>query len=349
MKVSATLKGKKDAYGRRSVYIRISDGKSRKFTATDIKVKPSDFLKGKIKTSEPRHFEFNKRILKLIVDAEQPRDKYPDATFKEYGYDCLNEWDRLRADATISHYKTEIEFFIQFAGNIPLSKITVQVLNKYKAHLFGRGLDNNTVWKKFKALKKIINKAVKERVIEKSPFLQFENIKYKNPQKQFLTREQVDQIDDYCKRPDTPERISFIGTWFVIGCYTGLRFSDMQKFGKHLITNKRLILYTTKTGEIISLPINDKLTELFNRVGYGPLDITNQKYNEYLKVLAGAVELPPLNAHMSRHSFAVRCADAGISPEVTAKLMGVTNLKTVAIYYRLTGNRTDEEYAKIFH
>ena len=67
MKVSATLKGVKDSLGRRKVYIRIANGKQRTFKATNIKVHPDQWSKGKAKSSCNDYRRINNTIQLLIL------------------------------------------------------------------------------------------------------------------------------------------------------------------------------------------------------------------------------------------------------------------------------------------
>jgi site-specific recombinase XerD len=351
MVISAILRGRKDKDGRLTLTIRMNSGKVRRFRAMPLKLHPDNFKNGMV-INHPQAATLNKKIAQWIREAElsvalKPINKFPDADFKLYAYNCLRQWDKTKKQSTLTQIKGEVDRFEKFAGQVKLSRITISLLNEYKTHLL-KTRTTNTAWKTFKCLKVIIGKAVREKVIEENPFDMFENVKYSNPKKEWLNNEEIERINNYVQRNDTPKRIAFIGNWFLIGCYTGLRYSDMNNFNaRHHIKNGRLTLYTTKTNEVVSLPL-EKIKHLFDRVGNKPLDITNQKYNEYLKVLAGAVGIPTMSAHLSRHTFAVRCASSGLSPEVTAKLMGITNLKTVAVYYKLTSNRIDDEYSKLF-
>jgi site-specific recombinase XerD len=54
-----------------------------------------------------------------------------------------------------------------------------------------------------------------------------------------------------------------------------------------------------------------------------------------------------ISAHESRHTFAILLANAGISQEVDAKLLGHTSMRSTAIYYKITGSRIDEEIKKL--
>jgi integrase/recombinase XerC len=136
----------------------------------------------------------------------------------------------------------------------------------------------------------------------------------------------------------------------LIGCYTGLRFGDMRLFdAKKNIKNNRLVIYTSKTGEVVGMPLNKDLKLLFKAIDYRPLNLTNEYYNRMLKEIQGLAGIEDkLTAHISRHTFAVMCANKGISQEVTSKLLGHQSLRTTAVYYKITNERIDKELSKIF-
>lgn len=352
MKVSATLKGSPDNLGRRKVYIRINDGFKRKFIPTKIRVSKSDW-DGKVKASHPSYILFNTAIKKLILETEanlyNKQEKYPDANFKSYVTGCLNEWDKTKAWGTIKQLAGERGKVDSFAPNLKLSQITPDFLTGYQKYCYSLGNSSNTVWKCFKFLRLIVRKAVKEKVIRDNPFDIFPMPKYKDPKKIYLTKKQVDQIDKSCLDKKCPPELSIAGTWFVIACYTGLRYSDLASFSTDHIKNDRLNIYTRKTGDLVSMPVKGKLKELLERVGYKALPYSNTHYNRLLKGIGSKAKIKEeLTSHLARHTFATLCAAAGISPEVTAKFMGIVNLKTIAVYYKLASERMDSELEKLF-
>lgn len=360
MKVTAILKGVKDQLGRLPVCIRVADGKRRSFRTTQIKVLPTQFKNGLV-TDHPRAKAFNEDIKRKIINTENKlysgeTGKFKDADFRTYLDKCLKQWKGDKSKATLSQFETEGNKFLEWSGDIKLSKIDLEKLNEYKGYLFATEYkintkyDSNTIAKSFKNLKTIITKAKKERLIEYNPFDLFEPPKYRDPKREYLTKGQVDAIEKFTEDMKYPATLRNLATWFVIGCYTGLRHSDMVQFSKsEHIKAGRLVLETIKTKDVIGMPVQGKLKELFEKVNWSGLKLSNQKSNEYIKEVAKAKDLPEnITMHMARHTFAVRCADAGISPEVTAKLMGIKSLRTVAIYYKITNQRIDNELKKIF-
>jgi len=186
-------------------------------------------------------------------------------------------------------------------------------------------------------------------MIADNPFQSFSMPKYRDPEKVYLTRDQVDKIEKYVLDKKCPTSYRTAGGWFLISCYTGLRLGDQIAFNKSKIRDGRLIIYTSKTGQVVSMKMNDKLKELFTLIGYKPMPFSQQHYNYLLKALAVICEIGEhISPHTGRHTFGTLCASAGISQEVTAKLMGHQSLRTTGIYYQITGTRIDSEIDKIF-
>jgi len=351
MRVSATLKGVPDSLGRRTVYIRVADKSFRSFSATSIRVLPHQFKKGKVK-DHPKAKQLNDEIKDLILKKEaelRTGRSYEDALFSFYVSDCINQWKRTKSFATIVQYTDEKEKFIQHQGDMMMSRITLRVLNDYKGKLFDLGYAPNTVWKSFRFLRTILLKALKESVIKENPMLNMEFPRYRNPPRHFLTPEQLNKLEEYSKDPTVKGVLRTKATWFLIGCYTGLRFSDLVKFDcEGALKNGRINLYTTKTKEPLGLKLEPKVKDLLLRVKDKPLVRSNDKYNKDLKVIQRDLKLKDiLHAHISRHTFGVLCAEKGLSIEVTSKLMAITP-KSAEVYYKLTGKRIEDEYSRLF-
>lgn len=353
MTVSAILKGPPDKYKRIKIYIRTSDGYSRKFKATQLKVAKTDWemKKGLVKPSHPNYQILNSQIKKLIVEAEAGilnKEEYSDADFATYVTNCLNEWGHTKAWGTIKQLTTELNRVKEYK-KVMLSNITPEWLSKYQQYLFSLGHSGNTVWKAFKFLRLITRKAYREKVIRNNPFDIFQMPRYKDPKKIYLSKSEVQKIDRKMIEKKCPPELKIAGTWFVIACYTGLRFSDLSGFNKNKIKDGRLIIYTAKTGELVSIKMNDKLKSLFGRVNFSPMPYTNTHYNRLLKAVGAYCEIDEvLTSHVSRHTCATMLASAGAGIEVTAKILGHSSIKTTSIYYKITGDRVDAEMSKLF-
>jgi integrase len=344
LKVSAILKGKPDQFNRLPIVIRINQGEKRSYKNTPFRIEKSRFTNGL--TDDPvLNAKLKKILLNIELELLQEVKKYPDAEFFVYVASCMREWAKIRAYNTLRNYRAETEKLRGFRSTFKLSEVTPQFLKEYSQYLYKEGNISTTVWTAFKFIRMVILKAKRERLIEENPFDIFKIEPYRDPQKEYLTKEQVQKIEAYL--PDSGA-YRLCATWFVIGCYTGLRYSDMNAFSKEKnIKSGRLVLATVKTKEVVSMPLTERLKRLFSSINYQPMFISNQKFNDALKVIGKTLELGELTVHQSRHTFGVMCAEAGISQEVTARLLGHRSLKSTAIYYRITNPRIDAEIGRL--
>ena len=143
---------------------------------------------------------------------------------------------------------------------------------------------------------------------------------------------------------------------FIIGCHTGLRYSDLSQLNQNNITDggTRFSLATTKTGERVVIPLHWQVKAILNKYdGAPPAAISNQKMNKYLKDLGeevkftenvtrtitrgGAKEVSNkhkwelMTVHTARRSFATNMYLAG--------------LPTISIM-KITGHRTEKSFLK---
>jgi integrase/recombinase XerC len=338
MKISLILKGQPDQFDRYPVVIRCSDGQKRTFRKTSVLLTKDQFTRFKNRSHLPKERDLYARFLDCF---NEKREEKKELSFFTYCYELLRRWQDEKSPETLRHYLSELSKIKRFKAEFALSAVTAPFLENYKDYCKALGNTNNTLWKTFKFMRVVMRRAHKERLVKENPFDIFEIPKYRDPKKQYLTEEQVRQIEAIT---DLPPEILFVKHWFLIGCYAGLRFGDMRAFDKkENIRHGRLILYTSKTGELVSLPFTDRLKALFAKVNYQPVTYTNVHFNRLLKQIDIGV---PLSCHLSRHTFGTLCLTKGISLEATAKMMGHANIKTTAIYAQITGAKLDEEFKK---
>lgn len=354
MKVTAILKGRIDQNGHQPIQIRIAfpDNK-RKYKPTHIRIDPDLFENGRIKPKHPKAKEYNEKLATLILQYQaqglSTEKKKPKTYLHDYILQTINQWDRIRKEGTIRVYWSQIEKLKAFTPNILLSQVDSNFLYAYQSHLIKLGNSKNTVWSAFKFLRTILNKAVKDELIDKSPFKKFPMPKYEEKAKDYLSTAEIKAVDRFCQAKNCPPDLFFAGTWFLIACHTGLRLADLKAFDKKKnIHSGRLVVHTSKTGDIVGLPISEKLKGYFERIKYQPLNMSGENYNRLLKLIAmGAGIDKKITSHSARHSAAMTLANAGVSQEVTAKILGHADMRSTKTYYKITNQRIDMEMKKI--
>lgn len=108
-------------------------------------------------------------------------------------------------------------------------------------------------------------------------------------EKIYLTFDELKKIENINKNELT-ESLDNAKDWLIISCYTGQRISDFMRFTDDLIRvedGKHLIEFTQKkTNKNMVVPLHPKVIEILNkRKGKFPYAISDQKYNDYIKIV----------------------------------------------------------------
>lgn len=197
-------------------------------------------------------------------------------------------------------------------------------------------LKNNTTNKQMKMLKKVLAFAVKERYIDVSPFqmvLREEKLKY-----DVLTKDEIKIL--YGKK-FTDRRIEQIRDCFVFQCYTGLSYSDMAELTKENIEDDVIVGRRKKTDVQFVVPLLPIAKEILEKYEYQLPIISNQKYNQYLKVLGDASGLnKSLHSHLARHTFACLLLNNGVDMKTISRTLGHSSLQTTERIYAEMSNST---------
>lgn len=181
-----------------------------------------------------------------------------------------------------------------------------------------------------------------------------------------------DELETFYNLEGLPERLEKVRDLFIIGAYTGLRFSDFTRIRPEHITEEDgghlLTLTTQKTGEEVVIPLFPEAETLLRKYNFRTPKISNQKMNDYLKELgqlAGLEERLPivrtvagkreetnpakwekLTSHVARRSFATNFFLLGIPAAMLMKITGHATETQFMGYIAIDGKRNARELAK---
>lgn len=149
----------------------------------------------------------------------------------------------------------------------------------------------NTITRAIRFVKTICLHARSKR-IETSYQLDSIKATFKKVDNIYLSFEEISAIEDLENLPDYLENARDL---LIISCYTGQRVSDFMRFKKSMIntkTNRDGIIKTyidftqVKTGKEMTIPLHQKVLNILNkREGEFPRQISDQKFNKYIKII----------------------------------------------------------------
>lgn len=354
MTINFELRDRSDKNGLRQLRVIIQDRGKRTYLPLKVKILP-DQWDGKKVVRHPNAEMINKVLqLKLaelnakiaVTDSieELAGRKVFKTSLYQFAGECLDRWEKTKSVNSIKAYRSMLKAALCF-DKVMIQDITPDWLARYEDHCRGECGDGGTL-KRIAFISVIIKEAIRKGIIDRDPFIIYKKPPKKNPPKVWLTLTELAKIEKLARESGS-DVICKTAWWFLFACYTGLRYSDVAGFSPSMVQDGRLILYTQKTGEVVSIKITGKIKELIGKIRKQGTIYSNQKINQYLKAVSHFSGVKKhLTFHTARHTFAVNCANLGISQEVASKLLGHSDLKTTSIYYKIVNTRVDEEMKK---
>lgn len=255
------------------------------------------------------------------------------------------EYNTLKAHVTLVNKLNDFKNIKTFAD---LTYTNIVAFDKY---MRDKKIGNISINKNHSLFNMYIKIAINKELIQKSPYDLFTPPKGKNNDPVFLTIEEVENIKNLSGLNDRLERTRDL---FVFQCYTGMAYVDMQSFSKNdiqILNGQEIIRSSrTKTDEsfiLLFLPDAKKIAEKYN---YNLPKISNQKYNDYLKLLIAHPEVninKKVTSHTARHTFATYLLNKGISLETVSKTLGHSSIKQTQLYARILSKKVIDDMKKL--
>jgi integrase len=270
----------------------------------------------------------------------------------------------IKAPATIKAYKVAKkhlkDYCKKYNKTLAFSDIDLEFYNSYISFLrTEEKLAENTIGAQIKNIKVFMNEAT-ERGLNSN--LDFKKRKFKkiteDNDKIYLNQSELDIL--YALDLTKNKKLEKVRDLFIVGCYTGLRFSDFtQLTTENFINADKIKIRTAKTDETVVIPVHRYVKEIFKKYkGELPNLISNQKMNDYLKDVAKLAELNDkvqstitkggklekssnskhelISSHTARRSFATNLFLADIPAITIMKITGHRTEKSFMRYIRIS-------------
>lgn len=229
----------------------------------------------------------------------------------------------------------------------------------------------NTIGRIIKVIKTVLNDAT-ERGINSN--LQFKAKRFRVISEEtdsiYLNENELNEL--YHLDLSNNQRLERVRDLFLIGCYTGLRFSDFSNLSANNIKGEIIEVTTQKTNQKVKISLHPIVRAIFKKYKNNlPTSISNQKMNSYLqevgkiavkeldilkevisiKTTKGGKEIYTnykkhelLQSHSARRSFATNAFNRGTPPFVIMYITGHKTEKSFFKYIKIS----DDEKVKIF-
>lgn len=189
----------------------------------------------------------------------------------------------------------------------------------------------------------------------------------------YLTFEELMKLYEYEFKTD---RLNHVKDFYCMGCFTGLRFSDLSKLHLANISNEHIMLSLQKTktqNHAIKLNKYAKaILEKYKGTIYAPLpSISSQKFNDYIKECCELAEIDTLTtinwfvgtkkvsktvpkydlitSHTARKTFITNSLLLGMEPKAIKKIANIKKDAVLDKYMKVTEAFTDNQMDKAWN
>ncbi len=318
--------------------------------------------------------DITKEWLGKTIDKHWNPDKYKENLFNYIESFIKKSVTRInpRTGRPVSYkmrceYSRTYQFLKEYTRSVSkepdFKDIDLDFYHSFIEYLQKQKLSTNTIGKKIQTLKVFLNAAKEEGKNEYSSYKSRRFISVvEEADTIYLSDEELEKLYSY-DFTSTPkyERVRDL---FLIGCWTGCRFSDLQKITPESIHDGYIHLKQSKTNTSVIIPVHPAVESIMLKYdGNVPKAISNQKFNEYLKDVAELVGIDDtvsksitrggsritktykkydlVTTHTARRSFATNLYKAGFP---TLSIMRITGHKTEKSFLKYI-KVTDEEHA----
>lgn len=259
----------------------------------------------------------------------------PSAKLTDFGNEVVTQSERNVL--TKQNYKTLFNNLERFKPGTLVTDIDYQFVVSYDRWLRESGIAHNTRISRLRLLRAVLNEAKNRDIISTSPFERFK-IQQMVSKKGYITHEQLRRLEAMrLKGYDDIVRDAFL-----VGCYTGLRFSDITALRQEHIADGWLVIGMKKTKFTVEIPVailfDGKMLGLIEKYGgnigrltkkLGPNSVVNRTLRPLLDAIGADAKT---TFHSSRHTFATLLGQQGVDITVVSKLLGHQKLQTTQIY-----------------
>jgi site-specific recombinase XerD len=230
------------------------------------------------------------------------------------------------------------------------------------------GLKTNTVGKTIKQLRTFLRNRIRKRII---PPIDMDGwtILEEEVDAIYLTWNEIKLIQkvDLSENP----HLENYRNDFVLGCLTGLRFSDFSRLDEHDMRGDMLYKKQEKSDHWVVIPLRTVAVEILkNRFGQNVPVNTNAEFNRHIKTignLAGLnslvkhsykkgnkdiIEVKPkyswITSHTCRRSFCTNEFLAGTPVELIMKISGHKSVKDFYKYIRITPEEAGQKIKQLW-
>lgn len=347
--------------GQALVQIECLQERKRIYISTNVYLSPADWDGAKV-TGHPLASQYNKYLFERLIELQRmefellqrgkeptllmlrealERHATPSASLRDFMHSVIDS-DSSRCKSTRQSYHYLVNDIEKEYGRLTLADITYDLIIRYREAMRKKGLSENTVKGRLKALRCLLHQAQLRDIIDKNPFdkIQIGNM---SPRREHLTEYELKRL----RKVNVTGKEAHIRDAFLFCCMTGLRYSDFVSLRGEHIHGSVITLCQQKTRGLVRIPLaflfggrpmeimaSYPSVESFADIGH------NSTANKMLKEVARKSGVKKnLHFHLARHTCATLLNLHGLKMQEIQQILGHARMETTSAHYAETTTR----------
>jgi integrase len=267
--------------------------------------------------------------------------------------------------------------FKQYSSQpVTFRNLNFKFYNEFMDYLYNKaikpdgtvGLVTNSAGKIIRLLKGFVNYQVTKGVIPAVDLSKFKVVE-EETDAIYLTEKEIKSIYELNLTDD--KELEEIRDIFVVGCYTGLRYSDLSTLNSEHIdpANGYINIKQRKVHKSVVIPMIDYVPVILQKYGYDLPKVTSYKFNERIKELGKKINLnlkvtlvhkkgsarvtqvfkkwELISSHTCRRSFCTNMYLAGFPAEELMKMSGHKSPSAFMRYIKIDNMQAADRLKKL--
>lgn len=251
-------------------------------------------------------------------------------------------------EGTYKRYCSVMNNLFEFRKEIYFRDLSISFFDDYRFYLKDTGREDTTIAANFNAIKSVLKHAVRDGI-----YLSFDVSEIKSGstkgKKIPLNVMELQKVFKYFESELCKDRHKLVLGYFLLGCFSGMRFSDIMKIKTDDIANESIYFISQKTNKEQTLQLNNKAKIIIENCPMIFKQIlTNQYINRELKDIFTFLGIrKKVSFHTSRHTFAVNFLRSGGKVENLQVLLGHSDIRETMGYVYILANEANKDIHKM--
>lgn len=261
---------------------------------------------------------------------------------------------------TIKNYNQYIGNFKEFQPDLSFNAVTVDFYRSFIQWCNEKDYSLNFIGQHINKLIVLMKETRRRGLHNNVSFLDAEFKRLKEDTEDIsLTQAELDKL----YKQNVPNKIRDTARdWFIIGCYTGLRVSDIKLLSDLNISSDTITIANEKTDIKVVIPLRSEVREILKKWGGLPPRLSDQEINRSIKEVAEVVGLSEtvlyfltkggqrkdfyvkkyemISNHTVRRTFITSLLNAGLPDNQVMQLAGIKKHATLLRYKKTKPEET---------